>query len=291
MKNGFGLTGKTVASGAALLVLLLVAAPAFAGWLGIGVGDITSERVSALKLKEERGVEILSVVADSPAAQAGLKEHDVVLEYNGQAVESVEQFQRLVRETPAGRVAKLVISRDGKTQTLTAKLGEPQAFGPGTGPGAVTVIPPGRNGRTFTFNMPELPRLRIQPRIQPPSNLDELRNWSLSIAGPRIGVETEELSGQLADYFGLTGNEGLLVRSVESGGAAEKAGIKAGDVITKVNGVKVTTASGLRAALRDNAGKGEAPITLMRSRKEMTLTVKIEAPSRRLITPARGQRV
>jgi S1-C subfamily serine protease len=69
--------------------------------------DITSDRAKALKLKEERGVEVTSVEPDSAAAKAGLKVGDVILEYNGQKVEGWEHLKRLVRETPIHREVKI----------------------------------------------------------------------------------------------------------------------------------------------------------------------------------------
>src|SRR5262245_22713388 len=69
-------------------------------YLGIDTQDVTAQRVSALKLKEERGVEVLTVDQDAPAGKAGLKEHDVILEFNGEKVQGVEQLRRMIRETP-----------------------------------------------------------------------------------------------------------------------------------------------------------------------------------------------
>ena len=73
------------------------------GYLGIGAQDIDADRAKALKLKEERGAEVTNVIEDSPAAKAGFKEGDVVLEFNGQKVEGIEQLTRMVRRLPAGR--------------------------------------------------------------------------------------------------------------------------------------------------------------------------------------------
>src|SRR5579871_177021 len=92
-------------------------------YLGVGVAEIDNDRARALNLKEAYGVEITHVDQDSPAEKAGLKAGDVVLEYNGQRVEGIEEFQRLVRETPAGRTVRLLIGRGGSTQTLLASIG------------------------------------------------------------------------------------------------------------------------------------------------------------------------
>src|SRR5690242_16152315 len=72
-------------------------------YLGVDLRDVTTDRLSALKLKEERGVEVTMVDQDAPAGKAGLKEHDVILTMNGTNVDSVEQLRRMIHETPAGR--------------------------------------------------------------------------------------------------------------------------------------------------------------------------------------------
>src|ERR1700730_5547075 len=91
-------------------------------YLGVAVVEIDSDRAKTLKLKEERGVEVKLVDENSPASKAGLKEGDVILEYNGQRIEGTTQFVRKVSETPAGRKASLQISRNGATPTLPVTL-------------------------------------------------------------------------------------------------------------------------------------------------------------------------
>lgn len=94
------------------------------GYLGVLVGDIDSESAPKLKLKEVRGALITLIDHDAPAAQAGLRVNDVVLEVNGQAVEGSEQFGRMMREIPPGRKVNLVLSRDGVTQTVLVQLAD-----------------------------------------------------------------------------------------------------------------------------------------------------------------------
>jgi len=121
------------------------------GYLGIGGLDISPERAKALNLKEERGVEVSSLAPEGPAAKAGLKEGDVVLEFNGQRVEGTTQFQRLVRETPVGRNAKITVWRNGAMQTLTAVVGESKQ--------QTTMVMP--NDGQWNFSMPEMPSMRF----------------------------------------------------------------------------------------------------------------------------------
>src|SRR5213080_2153568 len=91
-------------------------------YLGVDTRDITADRANALHLKEEHGAEVTMVDQDAPAGKAGLKEHDVILSLNGAAVESAAQLRRMIRETPAGRVVSLGISRDGQPQSIKVQL-------------------------------------------------------------------------------------------------------------------------------------------------------------------------
>ena len=224
-------------------------------YLGIGGIDIDEERAKTLKLKEARGVEIKSVDADSPASKAGLKDGDVVLEYNGQPVAGIEQFARLVRETPAGHEARLQIWRAGATQTVTATIA--------TRPGGMVH----GDGGTYTFTMPPMPPMPPMPDMEMPT---AHMTWRSST----LGMETEALTPQLAEFFGV--KEGVLVRAVTKSSAADKAGIKAGDIVVKLEDTKISTPREITSALRSLRTKRTFPVVVMRNRQEMTFTVTIE---------------
>jgi serine protease Do len=224
-------------------------------YIGVGLAEVDAVRAKELKLREERGVEITWVEQDSPAEKAGLKKGDVVLEYNGQRVEGIEQFSRFVRETPVGREAKLLVSRDGATQTLAVKIGARKSSG------------------LSTFSA--TPRLLLPEKMTIPDEFwGRIEAPRMSWRSSMLGVEGESLSGQLAAYFGV--KEGVLVRNVASGSPAEKAGMKAGDVITKVDDSMVTSPSEVSAALRQRGERKTVQVTLMRDRKAMTLSVNLE---------------
>src|SRR6202451_2382659 len=93
-------------------------------YLGVDIADITSDRLGALKLKEEKGVEVTMVDQDAPAGKAGVKEHDVILDLNGTAIESKTQLHRMIHETPPGRVITLGLSRDGQPMTIKVQLAD-----------------------------------------------------------------------------------------------------------------------------------------------------------------------
>lgn len=220
-------------------------------YIGVMIQEIDSERAKALKLPGEYGVEITRVDADSPAEKAGLKPGDVVMEYNGQRVEGIEEFSRMVRETPAGRDAKLDVIRGGAPQSIAVKVGSrraPQAFTFAT-PAPAALIP------RYEVRMPDIPR--------------SFMSWRSSA----LGVDCEALQGQLADYFGV--KEGVLVRSVFKNSAAEKAGIKAGDVITRVDDSHVAAPADISSRIHSLHGK-QFPVVVMRDRKEMTLNVTVD---------------
>lgn len=230
--------------------------PVGGSYIGVMMQEVDSERAKALKLTEVAGVEITVVEPDGPAEKAGLKVGDVVLRYNGQRVEGNEQFARLVRETPAGHEVKLDISRGGAVQTVTVRVAQRKA------PRVEWGATPGR----MDIQMPDLPRTFMQVRSSV------------------LGVEAESIDGQLAQYFGV--KDGVLVRSVSKGSAAEKAGIRAGDVIIKIDDAHITSPTDISSRLRTLHGK-PVPLVLMRDHKELTVTATIadDDPGRIQITP------
>jgi serine protease Do len=217
-------------------------------YIGVMVQEIDSDRAKVLRLREEAGVEITRVDADSPAEKAGLKNGDAILQYNGQRIEGIEQFSRLVRETPVGRDVKLDVVRNGAPQTIVAKLAARRS-------GNMAFAAPAMAPSAWEFKMPDMPR--------------SFMSWQSSM----LGIEGESLEGQLAQFFGV--KEGVLVRSVVSGSSADKGGLKAGDVIVRVDDSKVTTPTDVTSRLRSQRGKAVG-IVVMRDRKEVTLTVTIE---------------
>src|SRR5258707_7874324 len=241
-------------------------------WLGVETHEVTSDKAKELKLSAERGVVLGKVVADSPAAKAGLKENDVVTEINGQRVEGAAQFRRMIREIPAGRSIQLTVWRDGRTQTVSATLGKSEERRH-----AMKMATP-RPG-TFAFRIPEIPDI---PSMEWNGNM-------LFGDGPRLGIDAEDLSGQLGAFFGAPDGEGILVREVNSGSPAEKAGVKAGDVITSLNGERIRSVGELREKLSGKRDEKDRTVKLgvLRNKSSLTLTVELPeqaARTRRVIT-------
>ena len=221
-------------------------------YLGVDTRNVSSDRLGALKLKEERGVEVTMVDQDAPAGKAGLKEHDVILTVNGTDLESVEQLRRMIHETPPGRVVTLGISRDGQPQTVKVQLADRKralASFPGT--------------KEFNFTMPALPAM---PDMDMPVSVVVVHS------SMRSGLMVENLTPQLGDFFGARNGEGVLVRSVDKGSRAEKAGFRAGDVIVRVNGEAIHDSGDFSHALHSRK-ENTASVSIIRDKKEQTLTL------------------
>lgn len=230
-------------------------------YLGIGIADITPERAKALKLKEERGIEVGHVDENSPAAKAGLKEGDVILEFNGTAVEGMDQFVRMVHETPAGRQVKLAIWRNGAQQDVTVTVGARKSTVIETpdGPVAIPAIP-------------AIPSIPPMPPI-------EIPRFEMTWQNPMLGIEGESLGNhqQFAAFFGVT--DGVLVKNVIKNSPAEKAGLKAGDVIIKVDNAKVGSTREITSQLRSMRSRKNVPVTVVRDKKEVTFNVNLDENS------------
>ena len=231
-------------------------------YLGVDTQDVTPERLSALKLKEERGVEVTVVDQDAPAGKAGLKEHDVILTLNGQSVESVEQLRRMIHEVPPGRVVTLGISRNGQPLTLKAQLSDrKQAFGH-------------ENGKPFKVVVPAMPVMPAMPAMPAMPDIDVPVSVVVVHSSMRSGLMVENLTPQLAEFFGTRNGQGVLVRSVDKGSRAERSGFRAGDVIVRVNGESINDSGDFSHALRNRHGNSVS-VNIIRDKKEQTLTLNL----------------
>lgn len=272
------------------------------GYLGVAIRDVDGETAEELRLPEVRGARVTDVREDSPAAEAGLREDDVVVRYNGEPVESVAALRRLVRETPPGREARLGVIRDGARREVTVQVGERPGLR----------MDPERM-RKIHERMERAMELRGEAR----KRLEELRERleDLEIEGPdlrelhvrmkdfgpgeldvegldefrlrggdgaflflarqgRAGLRLQPLTDQLAEYFGVEDGDGALVASVRDGSPAAEAGLRAGDVIVRVDGREAEGPGDVIRALR-RADEGSVVIAVVRRGEERTFTVEL----------------
>lgn len=238
------------------------------GYMGVLVGDVDADAAPKLKLKDTHGAVITLIDHDAPAAQAGIRVNDVVLQVNGQAVESAEQFGRMMREVPAGRTVSLTISRDGATQTIAVQLVDRKKMehdvwnrldngaAPVASGGGLGILSGGGGGDVPSggFHLP-----------------------FVGASSLNVGALVEPLAPQMADYLGVQG--GLMIKQIARKSEAEKAGLKAFDVILKVGADGIATTADWDRSLRANQDK-PVPVTILRDRKQQTVTLQVDSKRR-----------
>jgi serine protease Do len=226
-------------------------------YLGVDIADVTTERLSALKLKDEKGVEVTMVDQDAPAGKAGIKEHDVILTMNGTTIESGAQLRRMIHETPPGRVVTFGLSRDGQPVAVKVQLADKH--------------------KEFSFVGPKSGDFHLQiPEIHVPDIDIPAINMVVVTQSARSGLMVENITPQLGEFFGVKNGNGVLVRSVDKGSRAEKAGFRAGDIIVKVNDQVVHDTSDFSHAVRSRNGDS-VNIGVIRDKKEQNLNLPLPA--------------
>ena len=255
-------------------------------YLGVFLEEVSSDRMKDLNLSEERGAVVMKVSEGSPAEKAGMKENDVIVSFNGRRVDTVRELQRLLGETPPGRTVTFDVLRAGAPQTLTVTVTKrnlnTRYFGPDMK----------LDGKLFEQAQAEMraaekaTKLTDEQRKKMEQDFERFGNFNFVYGGPggrfrgtRIGITAEPLTGQLAQYFGVKSGRGVLITEVQDDRPAAKAGLKAGDVITAVDGKPVENVSGLMTIITEK--EGPVVLTIIRSQSEQSVTVNIEKPEPR----------
>jgi serine protease Do len=232
-------------------------------YIGASIRDIDSD---AAARNTESGVVIEDVRPDGPAAAAGLRAGDVVVEFDGERVRSAQQFSRLVQETPPGRATRAIVMRDGKRTELS-------------------VTPEAGSGRDFRIDSD-----RIRDEID--RAFESARSFRIEPRGARgpLGAQVQELTPELATYFGA--KDGVLIAAVNADSPAAHAGLRAGDVITAVNGATVGSSADLQRSIRTGSETQELTLTIVRDKKESSVAVRLDVRTRqrpaRPLRPVRG---
>lgn len=243
--------------------------------LGISIREVEDEDVKSGRLSAPAGAVVEDVSEGSVAEKGGLRKGDIIVEFDGERVRSARQLTRLVQETADGRKVAAVVVRDGQRVTLTV---EPRQGGASVFDDVRELADWGRNFRLEVSPRAATPVLPApRARTPPPSvwRMDDLFFRGSS----RLGITVDSLSPQLAEYFGT--KEGVLVTSVQDNSTGAKAGVKAGDVITSVNGSAIDDPAELRRRLQGLDEGGEFTIGVIRDKKSQTLKGKIEQTVRR----------
>jgi len=239
--------------------------------VGMVVRDVETADVTKEKLAGAAGAVVTEVATDSAAQKAGVKAGDVVTSFDGERVRSARQLERLVEETPAGRTVKVAVQRGGAPVTLDVTPQAPkmaQMLPDGGGdvfhyqrraPGAGAEWE-GQPGMPFKFEMPA-------------GRFDFEGEPFMAASRGRLGVRVQDLSDELAGYFGV--KSGVLVAGVEADAPAANAGSKAGDVITAVNGTAISEPGELRREVAKVEDGKTADLSVTRDKKALTLKVEV----------------
>ncbi len=244
------------------------------GYLGVYAENINRENMARYHLSSPRGVGVTRVVQGSPAEKAGIRKDDVILRLDGENITSVRKLNRLVAEIAPDQSVKVAVSRGGAEQEVNATIAK-------------------RDNSTMAQDY-----FQVQPRVwkRDPQGLFKDFKWETPMFqgfsfdtdnfgdltftlgnSRRIGVSTMQLNKQLAEYFGITGGKGALVTAVTDDSPAAKAGIKAGDVITAIDGEAVDSPGDIARAI-NRKKEGAVTRTVIRNRSQQTFQV----------TPAEG---
>jgi membrane-associated protease RseP (regulator of RpoE activity) len=236
------------------------------GFLGVYAENISRENMSRYHMNQVRGVGVTQVIKDSPAEKAGLRKDDVILRLDGENITSVRKLNRIVSEMAPDQSVRITVSRGGAEQEVTATIGK-------------------RNTQSFARDF-----FSVNPRVWKEATEPKVWKWEGPLfdkrdlfenradlafalgASRRIGVSTMQLTKQLADYFGITGGKGVLVTSVTDDGPAAKAGVRAGDVITAVEGEAVDSPGDISRAI-NRKKDGDITLTIIRNKAQQTIRV------------------
>ena len=230
------------------------------GYLGVDLKEIDADRVSSLHLKDNHGAEVTMVDHDAPAGKSGLRVHDVILQLDGQTLDTADQLRRRLHEMPSGRTITLLVSRDGSALTMTVQLCDGAALQQQAWSRHISVPVPSRpagsvGGESF---------------LGPSKPAGPAFLGTVIPRGLYVGADVNPVRTQLADYFGVRSGTGLLVESVDDQSPAAKAGMKAGDVIVKVEAQPMKTRNDWVKAIHKHRGQ-QVHVTVMRNKQEQIL--------------------
>ena len=215
--------------------------PKAKAWLGVAVQDVTESVARKNKLADENGAYVSQVTDDSPADSAGIRKGDVIVEFNRKQVEDADALVKEVGKLKSGDKADVAIVRKGDKKSFSVVLGK-------------------------------LPRSRsLALALRRPGGFA----WMLGNHSAQ-GMQLMEMNDQLSEYFGVTGGSGVLVEKVEHGTAADKAGIKAGDVLQKIRARSIDDLEDVTKALRKVEDGDKIAIDVLRKGQTKSLTLEVQ---------------
>jgi len=215
------------------------------GWLGISIREMTPSMRSEYQLRDRFGLLITDVLPGSPADDAGLREDDVILKYDGKQVERADDFSETVLKTEPQTKVRMTIMRDGEKKEIEVEIGRKRSR---TGSGF------------FGWSGDDHHSMFFMNRVQ-------------------LGVRIQALNADLASYFGVEEDSGVLVLEVMKDSPAKQAGLKAGDVITKIEDEDISAPEDVFAILEDYDEGDKIKVEYIRHKNRATAEVELQEGS------------
>lgn len=205
--------------------------------------------LGVLTAKTEKGAIIKNVIDESAAKKAGLKNDDIITGLGGKEITSPDDLRAAIEAYKPGDKVTVNYLRDGKKKSTSLELGKTA-------------------GASFTYDLDSL--RDMMNSFQPGNNFNfrmprQNFNFNFNNNQPKLGLRIEDTEA---------GN-GAKVLEVQNGSAAEKAGLKKGDIITEINGEKVNEVNDIRSEMRQSEDKNNYKFKVKRENKEMNFEIKI----------------
>ncbi|MCW8836291.1 MAG: DegQ family serine endoprotease [Rhodospirillales bacterium] len=199
------------------------------GWLGVRIQTVTDEIAESLGLAKAQGALVAGVADDSPAAKAGLKPGDVILEFNKRAITEMRKLPRIVAETKIGEPATVKVWRDGKEASLKVTVGELSEE-------KVAAIAPSQKGSPA----------RTEKTVD------------------ALGLTVSGVTTELRERFGLSEEaDGVVIIEVNGEGPAAEKGIRPGDLIVEIGQEKVAAIADVEARIEKARKAGLKSVLLL----------------------------
>lgn len=260
----------------ALAVLLIIPVMVIAGkdkqsdvWLGIYTQTVDKDLKEAFNLNVDYGVIVKSVIPDSPADEAGLKQGDIILKFAGKKVRNADELVESVSQHKAGDKIDIVLIRDGDKKTLVVELDNRDDH----------------DSYAKAYNNYNK-ALQWFDKNGPKSYSWQYQRDDSKYSDTYIGLSLQNLNSQFGEYFGVEDGRGALITEVLAESPAEKAGLKAGDVIIEIDGNKVEGPNDVQEAVQEADEGDEIEVAVLRDKAEKTFKLEVaEAPDNFYSTP------
>lgn len=251
---------------AALLAVGVAALPAAAktkkvAWLGVYTQTVDDDVAEGFDLGVDYGAIVNEVVRKSPAAEAGIEEDDIIIGFDGGKVWDAEELTDLIQDHQPGDQVTIKVLRGKEEKEFTVKLEARRASS--------------WNLDWAVPSVPAVPGVPAVPRAPRAPSAPMVFNFNSHASHVYVGIEMQSLNEQLGAYFGVKDGDGVLISRVEEDSPAEKAGLKAGDVIVSVDSEQIDGSDDVSEILADKDAGDKVAFGLIREKKPVTVTVEV----------------